>query len=268
VNSPADPQSVPDDGEERINGASVAVDTVAPEVREDDTPSGGATPAAEPATPSPKTRPSAPGPSIADAVPPVGDDHLRRRDAWRRVVAVAVVLVAAFAVVVLWARPAHEPLAPAESFAALPAASGELNATDAAFLQVMIALDNSALPLLDLMKEMPALQSIATTGGDGHRAELVALRAALAAGGAVEGSGNATGRELPGLVLADDIDAVRAAPADQRAARAVTLLSQHLAATVALAASEGQAGADPSAKAAAQTVLDGHNRLLASLPTV
>ncbi|WP_432971830.1 DUF305 domain-containing protein [Dactylosporangium sp. CA-233914] len=201
--------------------------------------------------------------------PEVVAEEVARRDLWRRALAVVVVLVAAFAVVVLWARPAHEPGAPPLQPPSDEAyISGSLNPTDLAFLQLMISLDNSALPLFDLIKDEPKLQAMAGPAAAGHRDELVALRAALAAGGGIENPTEHAGHDLPGMVLDDDLAAVRDAPADQRPARAVAVLREHLTGTTRLATSEGTAGSDPATKAAAARVLDAHNKLLAALPTV
>src|SRR5215218_7891247 len=109
------------DGDEPINGASVALSS---EPAPDET-------VAEPSPPA-----AAPSESKQE---PDG-----QRNPWRRVLAVAVVVVATFAVVLLWARPAHEPVAPA---ARPPAVTTSLNPTDLAFLNLMISLDASALPL-------------------------------------------------------------------------------------------------------------------------
>ncbi|MEV6925253.1 hypothetical protein AB0M46_12230 [Dactylosporangium sp. NPDC051485] len=204
---------------------------------------------------------------VDDAEAGVAEVEPGRRDVWRRVIAVAAVLVAAFAVVVLWARPAHEPGAPVLAPpSGDPDVVGVLNPTDLAFLQLMIALDNSALPLFELMKDQPTLQASAASGSDGHNAELLALRAALVAGGGIENPTEHAGHDLPGMVLDADLAAVRDAPADQRAAKAVAVLREHLTGTVALATSEGRAGSDPATKTAAAQVLDAHNKLLAALP--
>jgi hypothetical protein len=194
--------------------------------------------------------------------PPDDEDEVVKRDAWRRVLAVAVVLVASLAVVVLWARPAHEPAAPPLE----TAPASQLNPTDLAYLQLMISLDSSALPLFDLMKDIPSLQGVAGSGADGHRAELVALRAALAAGAGVEDSSIHAGHDLPGMVLDADLATVRDAPADQRAAKAAAALRDHLGGTIPLATSEGKAGSDPATLAIARQVADAHSRLLAALP--
>ncbi|MGI5242402.1 DUF305 domain-containing protein [Dactylosporangium sp. CA-139066] len=230
-------------GEEHINGSAVAL-------------SGDPEPEAAPV-------------QQESPVEPEKLDEPQRRDLWRRLLAVAVVLVAAFAVVVLWARPAHEPAAPPLEVPSAPAgAAAVLNPTDLAFLQLMISLDNSALPLFELVKDDPALKAAATAGADGHRAELAALRAALTAGGGIEDPAQHAGHDLPGMVLDADLAAVRDAPAGQRAAKAAAILREHLGGTVALATSEGTAGSDPATKAAAAQVIDAHNKLLALLPAV
>jgi hypothetical protein len=263
-------------GEEHINGSSVALSPTAVDDPAEAEPTAPAPdPAPEAADPTAAAEPdiedvatvkapSRPKPAKPVEPPPVadGDDEVVKRDAWRRVLAVVVVLVAALAVVVLWARPAHEPVAPPLETAAV----SQLNPTDLAYLQLMISLDSSALPLFDLMKDLPELQGVAGSGADGHRAELVALRAALAAGAGVEDSSIHAGHDLPGMVLEADLAAVRDAPADQRAAKAVAALRDHLNGTIPLATSEGKAGNDPVTLATAKQIFDTHNRLLAALP--
>jgi uncharacterized protein (DUF305 family) len=228
-------------GEEHINGSSVAL-SVEPE---------------ETMAP----------PEVAAAEPQTPQEPQAGRDLWRRLLAVAVVFVAAFAVVVLWARPAHEPAAPPlEPTSGTAVGVVVLNPTDLAFLQLMISLDNSALPLFELVKDEPAIRVAATAGADGHRAELAALRAALTAGGGIEDASVHAGHDLPGMVLDADLAVVRDAPAEQKAAKAAAVLREHLAGTVALATSEGKAGADPATQAAAAQVVDAHTKLLALLP--
>ncbi|WP_433044075.1 hypothetical protein [Dactylosporangium sp. CS-033363] len=217
------------DGEDPINGASVALSEPAPDE------------------------------AVAE-----GDAEVAKRDLWRRILAVVVVLVAALAVVVLWARPAHEPKAPAPQVQA----SSSLNGTDLAFLQLMISLDNSALPLFELLKDDTALAPVVGPAGPGHRDELVVLRKALTDGGGVENPAEHAGHDLPGMVLEDDLANVRNAPADKRLAAAVAVLRDHLTGTTRIATSEGTAGADPATKAAAARILDAHNKLLAALPAV
>ncbi|GAA4262017.1 DUF305 domain-containing protein [Dactylosporangium darangshiense] len=225
-------------GEEHINGSAVALSSAPPETES--------------------------SPAVAD--PPAPEEEEQHSHLWRRLFAVAVVLVAAFAVVVLWARPAHEPVAPPPP--GTPDVLSALNPTDLAFLQLMISLDNSALPLFELVRDDPALRATVAAGADGHRNELVALRAALTAGGGIENPTEHAGHDLPGMVLDADLAVVRDAPADQRAAKATAALREHLTGTVALATSEGKAGSDPATKATAAQILEAHTKLLASLPTV
>ncbi|MDG6108421.1 hypothetical protein Daura_15210 [Dactylosporangium aurantiacum] len=215
-------------------------------------------------------------PSTAEATVTDGDDdeeEERGRDVWRRVGAVAIVLVAAFAVVVLWARPAHEPAPPAATGAqgtSAPPAVTVLNPTDIAYLQLMISLDTSAAQLFDhiIASGDPVLGPIARTGAEGHRTELAALRRALSDGGAVEDSSIHAGHDLPGMVVDADMAAIRALPPAQQPAKALEVLRDHLTGTTALCGSEAKNGADPATKAAAQQVLDAHSALLAQLPAM
>ncbi|MFI5910056.1 hypothetical protein [Dactylosporangium sp. NPDC051541] len=242
------------DGGEPINGASVALSS-------DPAPEEPATESSPPAI-EPEPEPAGAGVEAEPEEP--------KRDLWRRILAVMVVVVAVPAVVVLWARPAHEPAAPkADAVSTLePNVTSSLNPTDLAFLNLMISLDNSALPLFDLLKDDPAVAGVVATAAAGHRDELADLRKAMAAGGGVENGAEHAGHDLPGMVLEEDLAAVRDAPADQRPAKAVAALRDHLTGTTHLATSEGTAGSDPASKAAAAKILDAHNKLLAALPTV
>ncbi|MET7395740.1 hypothetical protein ABZS66_19830 [Dactylosporangium sp. NPDC005572] len=194
-----------------------------------------------------------------------------RGDAWRRAGAVGLVAVAAVVALILWARsgpePSREPSPPVAA-ASAPAVTSSLSPTDLAYLQLMISLDDSALPLLEILAADPAQAAFAKTAADGHRAELAELRAALVAGGGVEDSSIHAGHDLPGMVVDADLAAVRAVPAAQRTAKAVEVLREHLTGTTALCTSEGRAGADPATKAAAARILDAHGKLLAALPAM
>lgn len=215
-----------------------------------------------------------PAPAVKKAAPaeraPGDEEEARGRDVWRRVGAVAVVLVAAFAVVVLWARPAHEPAPPVAQRSSAPPAITSLNPTDLAYLQLMISLDASAAPLFELIIAGgdPVLAPIARAAADGHRTELAALRKALADGGALEDSSIHAGHDLPGMVIDADLAAIRAVPAAQQPAKALEVLRDHLTGTTALCGSEEKNGADPATKATAQQVLDAHGKLLTQLPAV
>ncbi|GAB3827250.1 hypothetical protein ACFPIJ_07475 [Dactylosporangium cerinum] len=208
-------------------------------------------------------------PRKAPVQPETTTDEAGGRDVWRRLGAVAIVLLASFAVVVLWARPAHEPAPPAgQQRSAAPPAVTVLNPTDIAYLQLMISLDTSAAQLFELILAGgdPALTPIAKAAADGHKGELVALRKALADGGAVEDSSIHAGHDLPGMVVDADMAAIRALPAAQQPAKALEVLREHLTGTTALCGSEAKNGADPATKAAAAQVLDAHGKLLAQLP--
>jgi hypothetical protein len=224
-----------------------------------------------PATPAPEVPapPAAPPTAGADADADA-DAGAGGRDIWRRVGAVTIVLVAAFAVVVLWARPAHEPAPPVAQHSSAPPAVTVLNPTDIAYLQLMISLDASAVQLFELIIASgdPVLGPIARTAAEGHQAELAALRKALSDGGAVEDSSIHAGHDLPGMVVEADMAAIRAVPAAQQPAKALEVLRDHLTGTTALCGSEAKNGADPATKAAAEAVLAAHGKLLAQLPTV
>ena len=212
-------------------------------------------------------------PAAEPEAPDDEDSDDSGRDVWRRVGAVAIVLVAAFAVVVLGARPAHEPAPPTPTGAQggnTPPAVTVLNPTDIAYLQLMISLDTSAAQLFDhiVASGDPVLGPIARTAAEGHKTELAALRKALTDGGAVEDSSIHAGHDLPGMVVEADMAAIRALPPAQQPAKALEVLRDHLTGTTALCGSEAKNGADPATKAAAQQVLDAHGKLLAQLPAM
>lgn len=222
------------------------------------------------AVPRKATAKKVPAGKAAAAKQAAAADEARGKDAWRRVGAVVIVLVAAVAVVVLWARPAHEPAAPGAQPGSAPVAITVLNPTDIAYLQLMISLDTSAGQLFEhiIASGDPVLGPIARTGADGHKAELAALRKALTDGGAIEDSSIHAGHDLPGMVVDADMAAIRALPAAQQPAKAAEVLRDHLTGTTALCGSEAKNGADPATQAIAAGVLDAHGKLLAQLPAM
>jgi uncharacterized protein (DUF305 family) len=154
------------------------------------------------------------------------------------------------------ARGGGEPAAgggagePVASTAATPTASataGDFSPTDIAWTQLMIALDDKTLLLVDLTPKQttdPDLRGVAERVGTDHRAELARLRQLLAQAGVAE-SNEHEGHDMPGMVTADDLRALTAATGPAFDQLFVTNMRDHLEQTVRLARAVRQSGHEP-----------------------
>jgi uncharacterized protein (DUF305 family) len=178
-----------------------------------------------------------------------------RAPVWR--IAGVVVALAATTLAVGLTRHAggtDRPAAPA-SVAAPPAASVPLNGTDGAFIQLLLPMDEGALALIDHLDARPsatdpALRAVLGDIRTAHRTELVELRRLLAAGDVPEQNIH-EGHQMPGMVTADRLATLRAAPDVEVPSRAVGLLRAHLEQTVVLCRGEQNAGGSPQVRALA-----------------
>jgi uncharacterized protein (DUF305 family) len=139
---------------------------------------------------------------------------------------------------------------------ARPTGAAPLGGTDAAWLQLMIPMDEQALPLLDLAAARgtdPALRALAARVAGSHRAELAGLyrlrdRVGLPTANVHEG------HDLPGMVLPADLAVVAALSGTAFDAAVLGLLREHLEQGVRLAAAECAAGTDPATRQLATVV--------------
>ncbi|GIF66383.1 hypothetical protein Ais01nite_44180 [Asanoa ishikariensis] len=130
-------------------------------------------------------------------------------------------------------------------------ASIVLNATDDAFLQLMIPIDESALVFLKEAQgiaQSPALRALTAQLADSHQTELKELRALLAAGGTAEQNLH-EGHRMPGMIFDDQVAELRSAPEAARDAQAITLLRGHLEQCEVLATGEQTAGGSDETRA-------------------
>jgi uncharacterized protein (DUF305 family) len=129
---------------------------------------------------------------------------------------------------------------------AVPGSRARLGATDAAYVQLAIPQAESALPLLDLVRQRsgdPALVALATRAADGHRGELTRLHGVLDAAG-LEYLDEHAGHDMPGMVTEAEVAAAGALTGPDFDAQARTLLKAHFEESKAIAAVEREAGSD------------------------
>ncbi|MEU4551193.1 DUF305 domain-containing protein [Micromonospora violae] len=184
----------------------------------------------------------------------------------RRVGVVATLVATALAVGLAqgWGRaerPDQAPMASsaaassaaASSGAAVPAGPVVLNATDDAFIQLLIPMNEGALALIDQLDTRPTDSSLRALLGEvrqAHQAELRDLRGLLAAGNMPELNIH-EGHQMPGMVTDADLAELRAAPDTEVPSRAAALIRAHLAQTVVLCRGAQNAGGSPELKALA-----------------
>ncbi|MFC7647768.1 DUF305 domain-containing protein [Streptosporangium lutulentum] len=113
---------------------------------------------------------------------------------------------------------AHHPAAPSGQSAASPSApvsspastsmpSGTFNATDVAWMQLMIPMDEQLLTMLELAPKRtsnPEVTRLAERFAADHRAELLRLRELLDRSGAPTTNVH-EGHDMPGMVTAEDL---------------------------------------------------------------
>ncbi|RZT82388.1 uncharacterized protein (DUF305 family) [Micromonospora violae] len=137
--------------------------------------------------------------------------------------------------------------------AAVPAGPVVLNATDDAFIQLLIPMNEGALALIDQLDTRPTDPSLRALFGEvrqAHQAELRDLRGLLAAGNMPELNIH-EGHQMPGMVTDADLAELRAAPDTEVPSRAAALIRAHLAQTVVLCRGAQNAGGSPELKAIA-----------------
>ncbi|WP_249713863.1 DUF305 domain-containing protein [Rhizomonospora bruguierae] len=166
-------------------------------------------------------------------------------------------------------RPARQAAPPPA--VASPAAAGAFGATDVAWLQLMIPMDEQALALLDLVPSRTtdrAAAEVAARIGAGHRAELADLRALRDRAGLPDTNVHA-GHDLPGMVTPAELAEIGRHRGSAFVTRFTSTLLEHLDQGVLVCAGERDAGTDPATKAlaaAAQNRRRADLDLLAGLP--
>ncbi|MFF0772300.1 DUF305 domain-containing protein [Nonomuraea wenchangensis] len=152
-----------------------------------------------------------------------------------------------------------------------PVASGSVNPTDVAWLQLMIPMDERVLPLLDLgasRGHAPAVAQLAGRLRAAHLAELARLRAALHATALHTTGMPATGvpatgppadnphagHDMPGMITAAELARLRTAEGPAFDTLFTGHLRAHLRQSRSVTRSEQVSGADPGIKALAAAI--------------
>lgn len=143
----------------------------------------------------------------------------------------------------------------------------EFNATDRAWIQLMIPMNEQMLPLLELARDRaadPRLKQQADQIRGSHLTELEALRHLRDLAGIPAGNVHA-GHVMPGLIATAELDSIGAAAGvgfDQLYAASLRV---HLQQTEQLARSQQQAGAHSGCKAVAGSIVEARQRQLGEL---
>ncbi|MFC3502135.1 DUF305 domain-containing protein [Micromonospora krabiensis] len=132
--------------------------------------------------------------------------------------------------------------------------------TDVAWLQLTVAMAERLLPVLALAPERtsdPAWRRLAAGVADAHRTDLARARRLLAESGAPESNPH-EGHDMPGMVTAEQLTALRAATGARFERLVGEHLRAHLTQAVRIARAEQQGGGNPAATGlAARVVRDG-----------
>lgn len=145
-----------------------------------------------------------------------------------------------------WGVPALLLFAGCAAPAPLPPPMSPFNATDTAWVQLMIPMNEQLLPALDVAP--PALADFAAELKASHSDELVRLRQLRDRAGLPDTNLHA-GHQMPGLVSEADLLAIRTDPSVL-----VKKLREHLRQTAELARSEQENGTDAATKEFAASV--------------
>jgi uncharacterized protein (DUF305 family) len=170
---------------------------------------------------------------------------------------------------VLTAGCGHSP--PTASLPPAPATAPQTtstNGTDAAWLQLMIPMDEQAVRLVESIpagRLDPATSKLAAVAGARYRADLAQLRALRTRSGVPESNVH-KGHDMPGLMTDADLDAVATARGPELGRLVSTLLREHLAQSVVLCRGERASGADQPVKALAASIERSRAARLAQLP--
>ncbi|WP_336216134.1 DUF305 domain-containing protein [Nonomuraea sp. LPB2021202275-12-8] len=133
------------------------------------------------------------------------------------------------------------------------ASHGGFNGTDAAWVQLMIPMIDRTMPMLDLAAHEaadPAVRRLAASLGPAHRAERARLAELRKSAGISEVNVH-EGHDMPGMVTASQLDAMRAAGGKELDELFLRCLRDHLDQSVLVTRGERASGSDPRALALA-----------------
>ncbi|MFJ6167799.1 DUF305 domain-containing protein [Micromonospora orduensis] len=170
------------------------------------------------------------------------------------------------------APPAADDSAPrstptAATASAATAAAGAFSATDVAWLQLTAAMTQRLLPVLDLVPTHtadPAWRRLAAQIRTGRSADLTRSRQLLADSGAPATNPH-EGHDMPGMITADELAALRSATGRPFHLLLAAHLRAHLTQSVRVATAEQQGGVHPGTTAMAAAVVRTGNADLARL---
>jgi uncharacterized protein (DUF305 family) len=148
-----------------------------------------------------------------------------------------------------------------------PSMSSAFNATDAAWLQLMIALDEGGLRLVDAAAQRAsdgALRSLVQDIGVSHRTELAELRR-LGALANLPATNEHDGHEMPGMVTVARLAKIEALPGESFDQTVRETLREHLQQCVNLAGSEQKSGSEPETVRLAARIAEHHTAHLRRL---
>jgi uncharacterized protein (DUF305 family) len=151
------------------------------------------------------------------------------------------------------------PVPPSVATSVSPSAStpsGAFNATDVAWMQLMIPMDEQLLSMLELAPKRtsnPEVTRLAKRFAADHRAELLQLRELMDRSGTPKTNVH-EGHDMPGMVTAEDlrvIDKTRGAAFDRLFAKN---MREHLEQGVLLSRGEQGSGADQATRELAESI--------------
>ncbi|MFI7658238.1 DUF305 domain-containing protein [Micromonospora parva] len=160
--------------------------------------------------------------------------------------------------------------APPATVAPTPSGTaGSFNPTDIAWLQLAAAMAERLLPVLDLVPARttdPAWRRLAARVAATQRADLDHARRLLAEAGAPTTNPH-EGHDMPGMVTAEQVAALRSATGAQLHRLLAGHLRAHLTQSVRIAAAEQQNGVQPATVALAAAITRNATAHLTHLPT-
>ncbi|MFJ2202970.1 DUF305 domain-containing protein [Streptomyces violaceusniger] len=136
------------------------------------------------------------------------------------------------------------------------ATSGTFNSTDIGWIQLMIAMDDQATVLLDLVpghSSDTGVEKWAKPVATAYRDELVQLRKLLARAG-VPDTNPHQGHDMPGMVTEDELRTIKGTKGAAFDTLFLAAMREHLDQAAKIAHSQRSAGADPAAKRLAASV--------------
>ncbi|MEU7611690.1 DUF305 domain-containing protein [Micromonospora sp. NPDC049204] len=145
--------------------------------------------------------------------------------------------------------------------------AGPFSATDIAWLQLTVAMNERLLPVLDLVSSRttdPAWRTFAARLGTGHHADLSTARRLLAESGAPATNPH-EGHDMPGMVTDEELTALRSATGVAFQRRAGQHVRAHLDQAIRIATAEQLVGTHPATTALATAVIRTGNIDLAGL---